>query len=297
VALSLADPEDDRERVARRQRNRQSHFDKLSRAMRSIASSRCLENPTLQADRAKSKLLRRIESHKAVLLRDLRYDMRLEPWRRKVELPDEQWARYLVRLHTKQKELRRWISRFQESQPLKRKRAIAKRRREAIMDAISATLNADQLRPVERRAVELLRGQPPKPKKNRTEERAIHLAGLIKQDWGLSKKRKPHVSLERDKLLQILQTAENDPDKHVTELLQAIHLTITDVVSIAAPIIEEFAQEPIAFRKRVSDSHPPSFEALYSIVCACVEDGATCKKSTVNRTLKQVRKRSYAQST
>jgi len=56
-------------------------------------------------------------------------------------------------------------------------------------------------------------------------------------------------------------------------------------------IIEEFSRGPIAFRKRGSDSDPPSFEALYWMICAYAKDGARCKKSTVKRLLGRVRQR------
>jgi hypothetical protein len=179
---------------------------------------------------------------------------------------------------------------------LKRKRAIAKKRAEAIKDATSVRLNPDQLNPVERRTVELLRGQPPKPKKNLIEERAIRLAGLIKRDWGFSKKRKSHISLAHDKLQQILQVAREEPEKQAAEPIQAIQLTINDVVSIAAPIIEEFAQAPISLHKFRSGSDPASFDALYSVVCAYAHDGTTCKKLTINQALRRFRKRESVQT-
>ena len=153
-------------------------------------------------------------------------------------------------------------------------------RKQAIENA--ANVKAEELRPVERRAVEMLeRGagkkQRVKPRKNIIEKRAIRLAERVERKW-FSTKRKSKVGAKHDIDWPIL-------------------LTITDVISIAAPIIEEFAKAPIAFHKRGSDSDPPSFEALYWVVCARAKDGATCEKSTVNRLLSRVRKRAELRGT
>src|SRR5262249_23812887 len=131
---------------------------------------------------------------------------------------------------------------------------------------------------VERRAVEMLergagRKQRAKPRKNIIEMRALRLAESVKREW-FPNKQKSKIGAKHD-----------------------VELSITDVISIAAPIIEEFARGPIAFRKRGSDSYPPSFEALYCMVCAYAKDGATCKKSTVKRLLGRVRNRADARTT
>jgi hypothetical protein len=105
-----------------------------------------------------------------------------------------------------------------------------------------------------------------KPKKNLIEKRAIPLADSIKRKW-----------LAKSK------------DTTKRNIQQPVLLSITDVISIAVPIIEEFAKEPITFRKRGSDSDPPSFAALHAIVCAYARGGAGCNKLTVNRLLKRVR--------
>jgi hypothetical protein len=122
------------------------------------------------------------------------------------------------------------------------------------------------LRPVKKRAVQLLTGQPRKPRKNIIEKRAICLVESIQRVWSPTKRK----------------------SKDATRPIQ---LTITALISVAVPVIEEFAQKPIAFHKRGSDSDPPSFEALYSIVSAFAKDGAACNKSTVNGLLRRFRKR------
>jgi hypothetical protein len=177
--------------------------------------------------------------------------------------PSEHWACYLVRLESN---LRR-IGLNRGAPRLKRKRS--DERKDAIDDATSVKL--EELTPIERRAVELLkRGagkQRVRPRKNFIEERAIRLAESVKRKW-FPPKRKPKVWAKHD-------------------LQPPITLSITDVISIAAPIIEEFAKEPILFRKRGSDSYPPSFEALYSAVCASSK--SPLQKSTVMRLLRRIR--------
>jgi hypothetical protein len=105
---------------------------------------------------------------------------------------------------------------------------------------------------------------------------ALRLAESVKRKW-FPNKQKSKVG------------AKHDGDR-------LILLSITDVISIAAPIIEAFARKPIAFRKRGSDSNPPSFEALYWIVRAYA-NGARCEKSTVKQLLTRVRKRADARGT
>lgn len=112
-----------------------------------------------------------------------------------------------------------------------------------------------------------------KSKKNIIEKRALCLAKSVKDKW-FPNKQKSKVGAKHRPIL----------------------FSIADVISIAAPIIEEFAKRPIAFRKRGSDSDPPSFEALYWIVRAYA-NGARCEKSTVKQLLTRVRKRADARGT
>jgi hypothetical protein len=216
--------------------------------------------------------LRHIAYQEAARLRDQRYDARIARWRSVVEKPAERWARHLVRLETN----RRSIGRLRGPHPLSRKKAIEM----AINNA--ARVKAEELTRVERRAVEMLeRGagkkQRVKSRKNIIEIQAVRLAESVKRNWFPNKQKSK-------------AGAKHDVDRPIL-------LSITDVISIAAPIIEEFAKGPIAFRKRGSDSDPPSFEALYWMVCAYAKDGATCKKSTVKRLLGRVRKRADARGT
>jgi len=264
---------DDREwfqglHAKRWQRERANSLKKASTALRLIVKDLGTENPIAEAEKTERRLLRHIENHKAARLRDHRYDARIASWRSEAEKPSERWACHLVRLETN----RQSIGRLRGAQQINRKQAIDN----------AAGVKIEELRPVERRAVEILKRDATKkrrvrPKKNITEKRAIRLAESVKRNWFPNKQKSKVV-------------AEHDVD-------QPILLSITDVISIAAPIIEEFARGPIAFRKRGSDSDPPSFEALYWMVCAYAKDGATCKKSTVKRLLGRVRKRADARGT
>jgi len=96
-----------------------------------------------------------------------------------------------------------------------------------------------------------------KSRKNIIEIRALRLVESVKRNWFPNKQKSKVV-------------AKHDVDRPIL-------LSITDVISIAAPIMEEFARKPIASHKRGSDSDPPSFEALYWIVRAYAKDGARAK--------------------
>src|SRR5262249_37436941 len=176
------------------------------------------ENPIAEAEKTKRRLLRHTENHKAARLRDQRYDASIESWRSAVEKPNKRWACHLVRLESN----RQSIGRLRGPHPLSRKKAIER----AINDA--ARVKAEELTPVERRAVEMLergagRKQRAKPRKNIIEMRALRLAESVKREW-FPNKQKSKIGAKHD-----------------------VELSITDVISIAAPIIEEFARGPIAF--------------------------------------------------
>ena len=250
----------------RQQRERANFLNKALNALRLIAKDLGTENPNAEPEKTKRRLLRHIADQEAARLRDQRYDARIARWRSVVEKPNERWARHLVRLESN----RRSIGRLRGPHPLTRKKAIEN----------AASVRAEELTPVERRAVEMLerdagKKQRVKPRKNIIEIRALRLAESVKRKWFPNKSK---VGSKRD-------------------VDRAILLSITDVISIAAPIIEEFARKRIAFHKRGSDSDPPSFEALYWIVRACAKDGARCKKSTVKQLLSRVRKRADARGT
>jgi hypothetical protein len=79
-------------------------------------------------------------------------------------------------------------------------------------------------------------------------------------------------------------------------------LTITDVISTATPIIEEFAGGPIAYWKQGRSSGSLSFEALYFMTRAFTDEANQRKttesqlsRSTVSRLLRKFRKRKSVQ--
>jgi hypothetical protein len=67
------------------------------------------------------------------------------------------------------------------------------------------------------------------------------------------------------------------------------------VISVASPIIEEFAQEPIRpitgpVHETADGEFTASFAALYHVVCAYgKDDGGPVNKSTLNQLLRHVR--------
>jgi hypothetical protein len=192
------------------------HFKKLLAALRKIAGHRGLENPELEAKRAAKRLEREIDWRRTTLIRNQRYANFTDPWRREAAKPDERWACFLVRLETN----RQSIGRRRGDKSLTRE--------EALNDATAA--NFEGLTPVERRAVELLRrgnieasvktGRR-KAKKNSIEERAIRFVERINSTWFPNKPKKGRT------------TAETIP--------KTIRMSITDAISIAVPVIEEFS--------------------------------------------------------
>jgi hypothetical protein len=256
----------------RQQRERANSLKNALSGLRVIAKNLGAENPDAEAEKTKNRLLRHIANQEAARVRDQRYDASIASWRSVAQKPNKRWACHLVRLDSNM----RSIGRLRGPHPLSRKEAIEW----AINDA--ASVRAEELCPVERRAVEMLeRGfgkkQRVRSRKNAIEKRALRLAKRVKRKWFPNK--------QNSKV-----GTNHDVDR-------PIRLSKTDVISIAAPIIEEFAKGPIAFRKRGSLSNPPSFKALYWIVRACAKDGAQCKESTVNRLLSHVRKRADPRGT
>src|SRR5262245_50979799 len=128
---------DGRERLIddRRRADRIRVRQKLSNALSSIAKGRRFENPAAEAQKIKSRLLRRIEDQIAKHVRDRRYDARILPWRSEFEKPNERWARHLVRLETNLQS----IGRLRGAQRMDRKQAIEN----------AAGVKPDQLTPVE----------------------------------------------------------------------------------------------------------------------------------------------------
>jgi hypothetical protein len=131
----------------RQQRERANSLEKALTALRLIAKDLRLEDPDAEAKKIKNRLLRRIAQQGAARVRDRRYDAYIFPWRSgDAARPNARWACHLVRLESNL----RSIGRLRGPHPLSRKEAIER----AINNA--ASVKAEELTPVERRAVEML---------------------------------------------------------------------------------------------------------------------------------------------
>jgi hypothetical protein len=117
-------------------------------------------------------------------------------------------------------------------------------------DEAAAIKNISQLDVVERRAFDILKGARRKPRKNPIERRAIQLAAATKEKL---------FAPRRAGRPEGKWTRKPDTQARSFEALKP-QLTLTDVVSIAAPIIEQFAGKI----RRPNEA----FSALWHIVCA-----------------------------
>lgn len=217
--LLRADPE-----KARILRRRWRSLDELQKALQEIAESRGLLDPMLQAQIIQNRLVQRIEYLVDSRVRDLHYEGLISPWMRHSERSSH-WLCYLVSLENLRG--RGWSL----------EKAIAR------ADSVAAG-GVDELSPVEKRAVELLQGARRKPNKNLIEQRAIILAQTVENEWFAltSKRGRPKQKWVRK------------PDKD-----ERPRLKVEEVVSIAVPVIEEFAATRIVFGRS-------SFKALHFIV-------------------------------
>jgi hypothetical protein len=105
-------------------------------------------------------------------------------------------------------------------------------RQEAIKHATSTTLA--ELRPVERRAVEILCGGRPKSTKNRVEERAEELANAVKRDWFSANKRAGRSrGTPSFKGIKIGQGSLYDVPLSMTEAIAAVMPLIDDLAGMS----------------------------------------------------------------
>jgi hypothetical protein len=241
--------------------DRQKHLKDLEGVLCTIAKGLkpADADPALQAQAIKNKLVRRIDYRRSSHARDLHYG-------HFVEGNSDLRLCYFIRLTSNQ---------------LKR----GQRRAAAIK-------NISELEVIERRAFDILKGAHRKSRKNLIETRAIQLAEATKDKWfsprrtgrpkGYKRKwtRKPDA-----KLFEAYQAAA-DEDRSF-EALKPL-LTLTELVSITAPIIEEFAGKIMQQNK--------AFTALWHIVCAYSEiitretrRDLRINKKTVQQALSRVR--------
>ena len=120
------------------------------------------------------------------------------------------------------------------------------------MEEAATIKNKSQLTVVERRAFDILKGARPRPRKNLIEVRATQLAETVKAKW-FSPRRQAGRSKGK-------WTRKPDADARSFQDLKP-PLTLTNLVSIAAPVIEEFAGCEIELRD-------VTFKALWDIVRA-----------------------------
>jgi hypothetical protein len=210
---------------------------RLEAVLVKIAEGCGRRDPRLQAQIAINKLLRRIDNCRSSRVRFWRYDHFVgSRWTKRERR--ERWLCYLIRLtHNKRTIGRRYG-------------LVAGTKPSAIADATTIE-RLDQLTPVEQRAYKILRGDR-RPKEGTThpiEKRAIKLAEAVEAEWFTTPPRKQRKD-------QSFETKDQS-----FEMLKPL-LTISEVVSITAPVIEEFAQEKISAKNL-------GFEALDRTISLC----------------------------
>ena len=148
----------------------ESYCADLSAAFARIAEMHGILNSVALGKKQARITLRAIDRKKDEKLQNWLYQtQRIIPWERRPYKPSIEWAAMLVRL--KRNEQRIGLSR--DSARLSR----------AVPIEDASSIKFAELRPVEKRAVELLCGKRPKPKKNLVEARAIRLADAVRSDW------------------------------------------------------------------------------------------------------------------
>jgi hypothetical protein len=218
---------------------RAASLKKLEGALRQIAVALEHDDSTLQAQIIRNRLIQRVEHLIDSRYRDLHYEEFIAPWMREAARPTHLLC-YLVVL----KDLKR--------PALSHNKLVARAE-------TAADVGLSALRPHQRRAVELLQGKRKKPNKNVIEKRAIRLAQAVEKDWFAIKSQpgRPEGKWIRK------------PDGKTRPQLK-----VEEVVAVAAPVIEEFAEANIAF------GHA-SFRAL----CCIVEVYSSATARSTNRAL------------
>ena len=149
----------------------------------------------------------------------------------------------------------------------------------AITDANKVT--PARLSPIERRAAELVCGASPKPRKNLIEVRACELAEAVLSEWF---RREPVV--HRGRPSGRSNGAYIDPEGSNG----TIPISVREIVTIASPVIEEFAEARMRARAttahQISEIQPPVFAAL---VAAVQLIKPVCSAATVERELRRSR--------
>jgi hypothetical protein len=186
-------------------------------ALSEIAKRRGLDEPLERANDSKRKILRAIERARSEKLNAWHYQrFKEKTWKTVPLRPTVKWAIILVRRAANE-----YPSLRLSTQP-------RLNREEAIINATSITRL--DLRPIERRAVEILCGSRPKSKKNFLEERAERLANAVNRDW-----------FSADKGPGRSQGASSCKRIEIRGHSYQVPLSATEVIAAVMPSIEDLA--------------------------------------------------------
>jgi hypothetical protein len=215
----------------------------LQTALEKIAESQGYHDPKSKAQLVKNQLLRRIDDYRSSRARFQRYDHFVGSERAERERRTR-WLYYVTRLtHNKRN--------------IGHRHGLGSHTKSSAIEDAAAVERFEQLRPVEQLAFKYLRGgRRPKKKPKLLEKRAVQLAGAIEAEWFTAPPRKTRQDPNFDKLKPLL--------------------TISEAVSMAAPVIEEFAQEKISARNWGSD-------ALFHTIDFCLKRGWIAREASASR--------------
>jgi hypothetical protein len=219
------------------------HFNDLGTSLCTIAKDLKLAKPELQARAIRKELVRRIDYRRSSIARNWRYGRFVESGEHQSNRSDV-WLCYVIRY----KNNKRKIGQRRGAKSMgNRASAIEK----AIEEASSPIKNTDQLTPVEQCAFDILKGVRRKSGKHPIERQAIQLAKAVEDEWfSRQQKGRPKGKWRR----------KPDAEAQSFDALKP-PLTLTDLVSIAREVIEDFAGRKIALRD-------VTFAALWHVVCA-----------------------------
>jgi hypothetical protein len=232
-----------------------SRHKELRRALVEIATRRGLDEPDERVDDSKRKILRAIERARSEKLNAWSYQrFKEKTWKRVPLRPTVRWAIILVRRAANE-----YPSLRLSSQP-------RLNREEAIINATSIT--RFDLRPIERRAVEILRGSRPKSKKNVVEARAIALAARVNRDW-FSANKAPGRSRGASSCKRI----------EIRGHSYYVPLSVTEVIATVMPSIEDLA----------GPSNEPRIPLLRALVAAVQIEFPGISRDSIARIATRVR--------
>ena len=210
----------------------------LKAALSTIAKALGLDNPEMQGQIIRNKLIRSIEHHRSNVACMRQYDEFLE---RSLTKSADYSLYYLIRLS-------------QNKRTIGRRHGLLSGTTSASIDDAATIKSFDQLSPVEQLAYGFLKGArlPKKNTQHPIEKRAFALAEAVKAEWPPER-----VIAGRPKG----KWQRKPADTHESLHSETLPLTILDVVSLATPIIENFAQCRITRKNE-------TFDALYWFIRA-----------------------------